>query len=61
LNRTHRQEQWKLPLPQFIEEIYYKRFKRSAPLPKAAHSVSKPPVPKEHEAEDQQPAQGRDS
>ena len=25
---NHKQETWKAPLPQFIEEIYYKRFKR---------------------------------
>ena len=29
---NHRQEMWKVPLPQFIEEIYFKRFKRSEPL-----------------------------
>ena len=28
---NHRQEQWKSPLPQFIEDIYYKRFKRTEP------------------------------
>ena len=28
---NHTQETWKAPLPQFIEEIYYKRFKREAP------------------------------
>ena len=28
---NHTQETWKVPLPQFIEEIYYKRFKREAP------------------------------
>ena len=28
---NHRQETWKTPLPQFVEEIYYKRFKREAP------------------------------
>lgn len=26
----HKQETWKAPLQQFIEEIYYKRFKREA-------------------------------
>ncbi|MEI3469676.1 MAG: hypothetical protein V8Q76_13895 [Bacteroides intestinalis] len=25
---NHKQETWKVPLPLFIEEIYYKRFKR---------------------------------
>ena len=29
---NHKQETWKAPLPQFIEEIYYKRFKRTEPL-----------------------------
>ena len=28
---NHQQETWKAPLPQFIEEIYYKRFKREMP------------------------------
>jgi hypothetical protein len=29
---NHKQERWKLPLPQFIEELYFKRFGRTAPL-----------------------------
>jgi len=29
---NHKQETWKAPLPQFIEEIYFKRFKREEPL-----------------------------
>lgn len=28
---NHKQETWKAPLPQFIKETYYKRFKREAP------------------------------
>jgi hypothetical protein len=28
---NHRQEQWKLPLPRFIEELYFKRFGKTAP------------------------------
>jgi hypothetical protein len=28
---SHRQEPWKLPLPRFIEELYLKRFGRTAP------------------------------
>lgn len=28
---NHRQEPWKLPLPQFIEELYLKRFGRPRP------------------------------
>lgn len=28
---NHKQEPWKAPLPQFIEEIYFKRFKREIP------------------------------
>jgi hypothetical protein len=28
---NHRQEQWKAPLPQFVEEIYFKRFKKTDP------------------------------
>ena len=29
---NHQQEIWKAPLPQFIENIYFKRFKRQLPL-----------------------------
>ena len=28
---NHRQEPWKAPLPEFIEEIFYKRFKKERP------------------------------
>ena len=28
---NHKQEPWKLPLPQFIEKIYFKHFKKRAP------------------------------
>jgi hypothetical protein len=28
---NHKQEPWKLPLPDFIEEIYFKRFKKERP------------------------------
>jgi hypothetical protein len=28
---NHKQEPWKLPLPQFIEEIYFKHFGQPAP------------------------------
>ena len=28
---NHRHEPWKVPLPQFIEDIYFKRFKREQP------------------------------
>jgi hypothetical protein len=28
---NHKQEPWKAPLPQFIEEIYFKRYKRTEP------------------------------
>ena len=28
---NHRQEAWKLPLPEFIEECYWKRFGKSQP------------------------------
>ena len=28
---NHRQERWKLPLPAFIEKIYFKRFGKSQP------------------------------
>src|SRR5260370_41984 len=29
---NHKQEPWKLPLPQFIEELYFKRFGRTVPV-----------------------------
>lgn len=28
---NHKQEPWKAPLPDFIEDLYYKRFKRERP------------------------------
>lgn len=28
---NHKQEQWKQPLPQFIEELYFKRFGKTVP------------------------------
>ena len=28
---NNKQEMWKLPLPDFIEEIFYKRFKKEKP------------------------------
>ena len=28
---NHRQEPWKTPLPQFIEDLYFKRFGKTAP------------------------------
>lgn len=28
---NHKQEPWKLPLPMFIEKIYFKRFKKECP------------------------------
>jgi hypothetical protein len=28
---NHKQEAWKAPLPQFIEEIYFKRYKKTEP------------------------------
>ena len=29
---NHKQEPWKAPLPQFIEELYRKRFGKTAPI-----------------------------
>ena len=28
---NHKQEPWKIPLPEYIEELYFKHFKREAP------------------------------
>jgi hypothetical protein len=28
---NQKQEQWKLPLPEFIEELYFKRFRKEKP------------------------------
>mgnify|MGYP001595168142 CR=1 FL=1 len=28
---NHRQEKWKAPLPDFIEELYFQRFKKEKP------------------------------
>lgn len=29
---NHKQEPWKIPLPEFIEELYRKRFRRDTPI-----------------------------
>ena len=29
---NHKQELWKLPLPDFVEELYFKRFKKNRPV-----------------------------
>jgi hypothetical protein len=29
---NHKQETWKVPLPQYIEELYFKRFKKTNPV-----------------------------
>ena len=34
---NHKQERWKAPLPDFIEEIYFKRFNRERP--DVVHSI----------------------
>lgn len=34
---NHRQEPWKAPLPEFIEECYFERFKRNRP--DVVHSI----------------------
>ncbi len=28
---NHKQESWKVPLPEFIEDLYFKRFKKEKP------------------------------
>lgn len=28
---NHKQEKWKAPLPEFIEELYFKRFRKERP------------------------------
>ncbi len=35
---NHKQEPWKLPLPEFIEELYMKRFGRAVPLTNGAQN-----------------------
>jgi hypothetical protein len=34
---NHRQEPWKLPLPDFLEELYFKRFGKERP--EVVHSI----------------------
>ena len=53
---NHRQEPWKAPLLQFIEQLYAKRFKRSLPLSISAGSASTPPAPADGAVEPQQSA-----
>jgi len=35
---NHKQEPWKAPLPDFIEDLYLKRFRRDRPLDRDAKS-----------------------
>src|ERR1022692_1794535 len=42
---NHRQEPWKAPLPQFIENLYLKRFGRERPLPSGSPSLTARPTP----------------
>ncbi|OPY67802.1 MAG: hypothetical protein A4E57_02121 [Syntrophorhabdaceae bacterium PtaU1.Bin034] len=35
---NHKQEQWKAPLPEFIEKLYFKRFRRDKPENTAKNS-----------------------
>ena len=46
---NHKQETWKTPLPQFIEDIYYERFKREEP--EVVRTVSKKSRQKEKKKE----------
>ena len=39
---NHKQESWKLPLPQFIEKIYFKHFKRTEPVVKKSIEQTMP-------------------
>jgi hypothetical protein len=43
---NHKQEPWKLPLPQFIESLYLKRFKRPRPEKVLALGAARYPEPK---------------
>jgi len=58
---NHQQEPWKAPLPQFIEQLYSKRFKRSLPLSIPAWSATTPPASKDGAVEPQQSARPTES
>ena len=53
---NHKQEPWKAPLPQFIEQIYFKRYKREEPLAirslKGNHCRRQSPQGKEEKRDD---------
>ena len=57
---NHRQEQWKVPLPQYIEYLYFKRFGRERPeVVKPAEQWRQPgnnPGPKQRPAKNTVPA-----
>ncbi len=44
---NHRQEPWKAPLPQFIEQLYFQRFKHTSPLSASSRRGSTPPASEE--------------
>src|SRR5215510_4657688 len=58
---NHRQEPWKAPLPQFIEQLYSKRFKRSRSLSIPARAASTPPALTEGAVDHQQVAGPKES
>jgi hypothetical protein len=57
---NHRQEQWKVPVPQYIEYLYFKRFGRERPeVVKPAEQWRQPaskPSPKQKPAKNTVPA-----
>ncbi len=56
---NHKQEPWKLPLPQYIEALYFKRFKKERPdnirslEQMMADAERKKSEPKQHNCEQQ--------
>ena len=51
---NHKQEPWKLPLPQFIEELYFKRFGKTSP--EAVHRGAMPTRSSEERGKAHSPA-----
>jgi len=43
---NHKQEPWKLPLPQFIERLYHKRFRKDRPSRRRVGSPSEAANPR---------------
>ena len=53
---NHKQEPWKLPLPQFIEELYFKKVRQGFPRSSSVYRGAMPPRSSEEGGKTHSPA-----